>query len=147
MQRRVVLAFAVAAACCALAIATGTAAFAAKAPTGHLGSARGLPGAVAAMPGGGAQAEVKSVSCAAAGNCTAGGFYGDASRPSHEQPFVVSQTNGTWGNAIQVPGSGTLNAGDAKVTSVSCRSAGNCAAGGTYHDASGHTQAFVVNQS
>jgi len=46
-----------------------------------------------------------------------------------------------------VAGSGTLNAGDAKVTSVSCRPAGRCAAGGTYTDASGHTQAFVVNQS
>jgi len=90
---------------------------------------------------------VGSVSCASAGNCTAGGFYTDASRPSHEQPFVVSQTNGTWGNAIQVPGSGTLNAGDAKVTSVSCRAAGICAAGGTYTDAAGHTQSFVVNQS
>jgi len=87
------------------------------------------------------------VSCPSAGNCTADGFYRDASRPSHEQPFVVSQTNGTWGNTIQVPGSGTLNAGDAKVTSVSCRPAGRCAAGGTYTDASGHTQAFVVNQS
>jgi len=104
------------------------------------------------VPGSGALngerlAIVGSVSCPSAGNCAAGGFYGDASRPSHEQPFVVSQTNGTWGNAIQVPGSGTLNAGDAKVTSVSCRPAGRCAAGGTYTDASGHTQAFVVNQS
>ena len=104
------------------------------------------------VPGSGALnagrfAIVFSVSCPAAGNCTAGGFYGDASRPSHEQPFVVSQTNGTWGNAIEVPGSGTLNAGDATVTSVSCRSAGKCAAGGTYHDASGHIQAFLVNQS
>ena len=61
---------------------------------------------------------------------------------------MVSETNGSWGNAIEVPGSGTLNAGGAAdVTSVSCRSAGTCAAGGIYHDASGHTQAFVVNQS
>jgi len=30
---------------------------------------------------------------------------------------------------------------------VSCGSAGNCAAGGTYTGGAGHTQAFVVNQS
>jgi hypothetical protein len=87
-----------------------------------------------------------SVSCPSAGNCAAGGFYMDGS-PAHEQAFVVSQTNGTWGNAIEVPGSGALNAGDASVASVSCRSAGRCAVGGTYTDSSGHTQAFVVNQA
>src|SRR5215831_3136243 len=90
-------------------------------------------------------AVVFSVSCPSAGNCAAGGFYIDGSH--HEQAFVVSQTNGAWGNALEVPGSGTLNAGDASVTSVSCRSAGRCAAGGTYTDGSGHTQAFLVNQA
>jgi hypothetical protein len=88
---------------------------------------------------------VGSVSCTSAGNCTAAGFYMDGS--DHEQAFVVSETNGTWGNASEILGSGTLNAGDASVTSVSCRSAGRCAAGGTYTDGSGHTQAFVVNQA
>jgi hypothetical protein len=47
-----------------------------------------------------------------------------------------------------VPGLGTLNKGrNASVTSVSCASAGNCAAGGTYHDGSGNQQAFVVSQT
>jgi hypothetical protein len=31
--------------------------------------------------------------------------------------------------------------------SVSCASAGNCSAGGNYSDASGHLQAFVVNET
>jgi len=40
-----------------------------------------------------------------------------------------------------------LNAGgNASTDSVSCVSAGNCAAVGDYTDGSGHTQAFVVNQ-
>ena len=121
-------------------------AFVVSETNGTWGDAIEVPGSGALN--GGQLAIVGSVSCPSAGNCTAGGFYEDGSRPtSHEQPFVVSETNGTWGDAIQVPGSGTLNAGDAKVTSVSCRSAGRCAAGGTYTDASGHTQAFVVNQS
>ena len=63
------------------------------------------------------------------------------------QAFVVSKTNGTWGNAIEVPGLGTLNTrGNARVESVSCGSAGNCAAGGFYTDYFGYIQAFVVSQ-
>jgi hypothetical protein len=94
----------------------------------------------------GGNAQVASVSCASAGNCVAGGFYTDGS--GHLQGFVVNRTNGTWRTAIEVPGLGTLNKGGvAVVNSVSCRSAGNCAAGGPYKDGSGHLQAFVVSQA
>ena len=86
-----------------------------------------------------------SVSCAAAGACAAGGYYLDGS--SHDQAFVVSETNGSWGNAVEVPGTATLNSGgDAQVNSVSCAAAGACAAGGYYTDGSGHYQAFVVER-
>lgn len=37
--------------------------------------------------------------------------------------------------------------GDADVSSVSCGSAGNCAAGGYYNNGSGHQQAFVVSEN
>ncbi len=64
------------------------------------------------------------------------------------QAFVVSQVNGAWHTAIQVPSTATLNTGgNAFVQSVSCASAGNCSAGGGYTDSSGHTQAFVVTES
>jgi len=64
-------------------------------------------------------AAVRSVSCASAGNCAAGGFYKDSR--GHRQGFVVSQRHGRWGRAIEVPGLGTLNkAGIASVASVSC---------------------------
>jgi hypothetical protein len=90
-------------------------------------------------------ARVSSVSCASAGNCAAAGFYSDAS--GNLQAFVVSERHGVWGRAIEVPGSGALNKGaEAAVESVSCASAGNCAAGGDYRDASGHLQAFVVSE-
>jgi len=59
---------------------------------------------------------------------------------------VVSQVNGTWGKAIEVPGTAALNQGGAETTSVSCASAGNCGAGGNYKDTSRHGQAFVVSQ-
>jgi hypothetical protein len=94
----------------------------------------------------GGDASVGSVSCASAGNCVAGGDYRDGH--GHFQAFVVSETNGSWGKARQVPGLGTLNkGGSAGVTSLSCRSAGNCGAGGGYRDGSGHFQAFVVSQA
>src|SRR6266702_4688993 len=90
-------------------------------------------------------AEVNSVSCASAGNCSAGGYYKDGSW--HTQAFVVSQVNGTWHTAREVPGTAALNqGGGAGVNSVSCGSAGNCTAGGWYADGSGHQQVFVVSQ-
>jgi hypothetical protein len=94
----------------------------------------------------GGDAHAFSVSCAAAGNCAVSGRYTDGH--GHQQAFVASERNGAWGKAIEVPGSGILNAGGtASVNSVSCASAGNCAAGGTYTDSSGHQQAFVVGQA
>jgi len=93
----------------------------------------------------GGGAFVGSVSCASAGNCAAGGLYRDGR--GHYQAFVVSERNSTWGRAIEVPGSGTLNAGsDATALSVSCASAGNCAVGGFYQGGSGRFQAFVVSE-
>ena len=60
---------------------------------------------------------------------------------------MVSEVNGTWRTAQEVPGTAALNAGgDAEITSVSCASAGNCSAGGSYTDSSGHLQAFVVSE-
>jgi hypothetical protein len=60
----------------------------------------------------------------------------------------VSETNGSWRKAIEVPGLGALHKGGlAALLSVSCRSAGRCAAGGFYTDGSGHGQAFVVSQA
>ena len=45
--------------------------------------------------------------CASAGNCAAGGFYTNV--PHHQQGLVVSEANGHWGTAIEVPGLGALN--------------------------------------
>ncbi len=110
---------------------------------GTWGSAIEVPGLRSLNAGG--QAGTMSVSCGSAGNCAAGGSYLD--RQSDRQGFVVSELNGTWGRAIEVPGLGSLNAGVAHVSSVSCSSAGSCAAGGYYQDGRGNLQGFVVSQS
>jgi hypothetical protein len=86
------------------------------------------------------------VSCASAGNCSAGGSYTDNS--GHVQVFVVNEVNGTWGKAKEVPGTGVLNqGGQAVVNSVSCAQAGTCSAGGLYADSSGQLQALVVSKA
>jgi hypothetical protein len=94
----------------------------------------------------GRHAVVRTVSCGSAGNCAAGGNYRD--RLGHGQGFVVSEKNGRWSPAIKVPGLPTLNKGQqSRVVSVSCASAGNCAAGGYYRDRSRGYQSFVVNET
>ena len=48
-------------------------------------------------------------------------------------PAGAGRPAGLWGRAVEVPGLGALDkGGDAGVDSVSCASAGSCAAGGTY---------------
>jgi hypothetical protein len=86
------------------------------------------------------------VSCTSAGNCTAGGYYKPGA--GHFKAFVVTEQNGRWGKAQQVPGLAALNTRqNAGIASVSCTSPRHCAAGGSYADSSGHGQAFVVSQS
>ena len=108
---------------------------------GRWGKAVEVPGSGALNAGG--HARLLSVSCGSAASCAAGGYYWDRSRRAHT--FVVSEKNGRWGQAIKVPGLGALHAVGGAVLSVSCPSAGDCAAGGQYTDGSGNGQAFVVS--
>src|SRR6516162_10227557 len=69
-----------------------------------------VPGTASLNTGG--YAEVTSVSCATASWCAAGGWYKDGS--GHVKPFVAGETNGVWGDAVEMPGIETLNHGDAE---------------------------------
>jgi hypothetical protein len=103
-----------------------------------------VPGTAALNSGG--NAVVNAVSCAQAGYCGAGGFFTDSRK--HVQGFVVLERKGRWSTAIEVPGLAALNAGgNAAVVSVSCPTAGFCAAGGYYLDGAGNRQAFLVNET
>jgi hypothetical protein len=91
-------------------------------------------------------AGVYSISCSSSGNCSAAGQYTDAG--NHSQAFVANESGGVWGSAIEVPGTGALNAGgNAAAWSVSCSSAGNCGAAGEYTDSAGDVRGFVVNET
>src|SRR5215831_1367503 len=144
--RRRLAVIAAAAAAALLAGASPAAAQAAGARAvsgGTWGTAREVPGIAALNQHG--DARITSMSCASAGNCSAGGVYDGT--PTSGQVFVVSQVNGTWHAAIKVPGTAALNqGGNAEITSVSCGSAGNCSAGGDYRDGFSQRQAFVVSQ-
>jgi hypothetical protein len=127
----------------AAATATHPGADAHTALSGTWARAEEVPGTAALNQGN--AAHLAAVSCASPGDCSAGGDYTDGSGSA--QAFVVDETNGTWGTAEEVPGTAALNHGGAQVNSVSCGSAGNCAAGGQYTDGSGHLQAFVVDET
>lgn len=88
------------------------------------------------------------MSCAAPGDCSAGGDYGSSA--SDEQAFVVSEHRGRWGKAIEVPGTADLNvSGMAEVESVWCAAPGHCSAAGfySYSNSGLDTQGFVVTES
>jgi hypothetical protein len=74
-----------------------------------------------------------------------GGWYIDG-RECCDQTFVVTQTDGTWGTAEEVPGIGAPSNQDAAVTSVSCVPSGRCAAGGYWQDPSFRYHAIVTSE-
>jgi Bacterial Ig-like domain (group 3) len=96
----------------------------------------------------GGHAQVNSVSCGSAGNCVAvGQYFGYVNQVASTEAFEVTEKNGAWSSATQVPGTGSLNVeGLAIATAVSCAPASgplSCALGGHYYDKNGHQQAFV----
>jgi hypothetical protein len=120
-----------------------TQAFVANEVNGVWNTAQTVPGTKALNKSGGAA--VNSVSCAAPGDCSAGGFYAGSRQG---EAFVAGETDGVWGTAQTVPGIKALNkGGSAEIGSVSCASPGNCGAGGDYLDGSGSRQVFVVGES
>ena len=92
------------------------------------------------------RAGLDAVSCASAGNCTATGHYTDSS--GHRQGLLLTQTSGTWATGVEA--APPANAGSdpgAGLGAVSCASAGNCTAVGSYTDSSGHTQGLLAQTS
>ena len=104
--------------------------------------ANGTWGPELVIPGlGGHTSEAGSVSCPAAGGCAADGF---SFNGGIVEPFIVEQTNGTWGLANSVAGIPELNLGkNAGATSISCAASGSCSASGTYTDANDDVPSWV----
>jgi hypothetical protein len=91
-----------------------------------------------------ADASLGTLSCRPGGTCTGIGTY-RASRTGHV--FAISQTHGTWGVPRLIPGFAALPGGRPSVGpdfSLSCPSAGDCTAGGSYVSNLDGVQFFVV---
>ena len=97
---------------------------------GVWGTAVAIPNLATLNAGG--TADVTSVSCGEAGDCAIGGSYTDAK--GNNNPWVADSVVGTWGKAQELvtPELTSIDAGTGQrigtVTSISCVSAGNCAA-------------------
>ena len=123
-----------------LAAATPVAASQIRPPkSGTWGLAEEVPGTGGLNTQG--SAAVQAVSCSAAGDCVAGGFY---TTKAATEGFLATQRNGRWSKAFKVPG--RLVAQGSNVSAVSCPSTGNCTAAGSYVNSAGGQDAFVVDQ-
>ena len=101
-----------------------------------------LPADAAAEPA----VSLASVSCGAIGECVAVGSYTNSS--GHQQGLEIPESSTTWGVGIAalLPAGAAANPA-VSLTSVSCASAGECAAVGTYNDASNHTLGLLLSES
>jgi hypothetical protein len=103
-----------------------------------------LPGLTATDPG----TLLTSVSCASPGNCSAVGYYFDAS--VYQQGVLLTETSGKWGPGVKVtlPKNGaTSTSPNVNLNAVSCPSVGSCSTVGYYSDNSHREFGLVLNES
>jgi hypothetical protein len=91
------------------------------------------------------QVLLNQVSCRSAGNCTAVGSYLDST--GNTQGLLLTQTSGTWATGVEARLPASPSGLGGSLTSVSCASAGNCTAVGTYFDSSGNTDGLALTQT
>jgi hypothetical protein len=91
---------------------------------------------------------VGGLDCPSVTTCVAGGDDVTISSSSTTVvPFVITENDGVWGSIEAVPGVAALSRVDqASLTALSCGAPGDCVAGGDYLDASGQSQAYVINE-
>jgi hypothetical protein len=105
--------------------------------------ATGVQATLPTNPGSNPNVSLSSVSCASAGNCTAVGRYNIS--PGNYQGLLLSETAGSWATGVQATLPATATADQSVIlSSVSCASAGNCAAVGRYDDNSGIQGLFLT---
>jgi hypothetical protein len=108
--------------------------------------AAGVEPSLPANAGTNPNAQVESVSCASAGNCTAVGGYDIGGASS--RGLLLTETSGRWATGVEA--SLPANAGtteQASVGSVSCTSAGNCTAVGVYRPSKGSAGLLLTETS
>ena len=100
------------------------------------------------------QVQITGLSCVAGGNCLAIGTYATPAQEAqiffgNGTPFLDKEVDGVWQPAINPPGLASLDASyryTSVLDDVSCASAGNCAAAGTFFSNATYP-AFVVDET
>jgi PASTA domain len=93
--------------------------------------------------------DLSSISCASAGNCSAVGAYniGLDGDPGRSEALLLTETAGTWATGVEPALPGNSGVEDiARLSSVSCATAGACAAVGGYFDHSGNEQGLLLSE-
>jgi hypothetical protein len=122
---------------------------------GTWGPGEPVAGVAALVPAGQpANGFINAVSCYSPGNCAAVGIYTYTGKNSSgvtanfQMPLVVTEANGTWGDAQAVTGAAGLGNGtSAELTLVSCGAAGDCTAAGHFEGTDGRQHAFLVSEA
>jgi hypothetical protein len=113
---------------------------------GAWGHAIEVPGSARLDGGGGGF--ITSISCPSAGNCDAGGILPVKDSTANSGAFVVDETKGVWGKALELSGPAWFNHNSTGIDSLSCASVGNCSAGGAFpQGAHGGGPSFVVDET
>src|SRR5580692_10799286 len=112
----------------------------ATAPQWHAAKVVSLPSGATGLPDG----FLPALSCPSAGNCSAGGAYSNAA--GTVEGLVLSEVKGVWKAPTRLIPPAQADADPSlTVNSLSCASAGNCAAVGSFEDTHSNGQSFVVN--
>ena len=91
---------------------------------------------------------LSSVSCAATGDCAAVGTYlATTGGSTGTQGLLLTESSGVWATRQAVLPAGAQPGGYPSINSVSCPSAGNCSAVGSYRDSSGYLQGMVLTET
>ncbi len=98
--------------------------------------------------GKGQVSQIHSISCTSAGNCGAIGVYKVHTTPiARTEGFVVNEIRGRWTRTTEIALPPDANADPfTTLNQITCASAGNCVAVGSYLDTQNITHGLVVNQ-
>jgi hypothetical protein len=111
------------------------------APQWHGAKLAGLPSGATGLPNG----FLPALSCASAGNCSAGGAYSD--KAGKVQGLLLSEVRGVWKAPTRLLPPASANADPStSINSLSCASPGNCAAVGSFADTHSNGLSFVANE-
>ncbi len=111
------------------------------APQWHSAKVVSLPSGATGLPNG----FLPALSCPSAGNCSAGGAYND--NAGNVEGLVLSEVKGVWKAPVRlVPPPAASKNPSLTINSLSCATAGNCAAVGSFADTHSNGQSFVANE-